>query len=356
MAKATTKKKARAFKPRLKPVPQPRKLRTRAIPNSLFARTLDIADDQALAMLRGMYRIRHVETALFEMSRDGRLPQRVELASGLEASTVGACSVLRAEDRVVRASRGHGHLLARGLNVKRLLAEICGRAEGICGGHAGSLHATDCAAGIFGTGSGPAANLPFAAGLALAAKQDGKKQVVLCFAGTETSEQGLFHETLSLAAQWDLPLVIVCEYAGPATRAKKGFRAEHVWERAQSYGAEGLACDGLRVLDVREAVGAACERARSGGGPTLVEAAVHFYPPHSHGAGEPTESELERWKTVDPISQFRLVLAETETIQTPQADAIEREVIEEVKVAVKYALEQSRAPDAAGLAHMRPGA
>jgi len=353
VAKATTKKKARAFKPRLKPVPQPRKLRARAIPNSLFARTLDISDDQAISMLRGMYRIRHVENALFEMSRDGRLTQRVEFASGLEASTVGACSVLRPGDRVVRGSRGHGHLLARGLNVKRLLAEICGRAEGICGGHAGSLHATDCAEGIFGTGSGPAANLPFAAGLALAAKQSEKKQVVLCFAGTETAEQGLFHETLSLAAQWDLPLVIVCEYAGPATRAKKGFRAEHVWERAQSYCAEGLACDGLRVLDVREAVGAACDRARSGGGPTLVEAAVHFYPPHSHGAEEPSESELERWKTVDPISQFRLVLAETETVQTPQADAIEREVMEEVKVAVKFALEQSRAPDAAGLLRVR---
>jgi TPP-dependent pyruvate/acetoin dehydrogenase alpha subunit len=352
VAKTERKKRMRAFKPKLKPVPQSRSARRRtSIPNSLFARTLDLSEGEAHTMLRTMYAIRHLETALFALQCEGRLSKDVRLGSGLEAIAVGACSVLKKQDRVVRGARGHAHLLARGLSAVSLLAEICGGSDGICGGRAGSSHACDLSAGVFSTGGthGPAAAL--AVGLALAEKMRGTQNAVLCFADADDCERGAFHEALALAAEWMLPLVFLVEATQDSARIKKGFHAIAVHERARSYGLESATCDGMRAMDVREAVSAALLRARSGGGATLVEAAAHVFPPHAQSAvhsghaGQATgtngsgASALEHWKTVDPLSQFRVVLAESETISPGAADVLERNVIEDIKAAVKSALE-----------------
>lgn len=349
MSSAAKKKSPRQKK--IKPVLISRKARQRSkLPSgNLFSRMLEISNTQAVQMLRDMYRIRHFEEKVFELSSGNKLPGVSHVYTGQEAVAVGACSVLRKDDYITSTHRPHGHCIARGGDVKLMLAELAGKSSGYCRGKGGSMHLADIKAGNLGATGIVGGNIPVATGAALACKFNRKGQVVLCFFGDGAANNGAFHEALNLAAIWDLPVVFICENNQFAMSfpAKIGFRAGNVHTRADSYGMEGVSCDGMRALDVREAVSKACERARAGKGPTLIEALTYCHRGHSRSDAQShrTKDEVEEWKAKDPISQFRIILAEADAVTPDQADKIEVEVIEEIQAAVQFALEESKHPD-----------
>jgi TPP-dependent pyruvate/acetoin dehydrogenase alpha subunit len=349
---STKKKKLKAPKIRVKapkPLKKPRGRTPKLIQPSLFVRALEITNEEAADMLRNMYRIRHFEEKVFELVTDNLVSGASHVYSGQEAVAVGACSVLRPSDYITSTHRGHGHCIARGGVIKTMLAELAGKTGGYCKGKGGSMHIADVKSGNLGATGIVGGNIPVAVGAGLACKFEQRQQVVVCFFGDGAANNGTFHESLNLAAIWDLPVVFVCENNQFAMSfpAKVGFKAGNIHSRADSYGMEGVKCDGMAVLEVRENVAKACDKARSGGGPTLIEAVTYRYRGHSRSDAQNyrTKEDVEHWMTKDPINQFRVILGEADYISSDAADAIEREVIEELKAAVKFALEQSPYPD-----------
>ncbi|HYG77280.1 MAG TPA: thiamine pyrophosphate-dependent dehydrogenase E1 component subunit alpha [Planctomycetota bacterium] len=299
-------------------------------------------------MLRRMYRIRHFEEKVFELVTDNKVSGASHVYSGQEAVAVGACSILRDDDYITSTHRGHGHCIARGGVLKTMLAELAGRATGYCRGKGGSMHIADVSSGNLGATGIVGGNIPVAVGAGLACRFEKRGQAVVCFFGDGAANNGTFHESLNLASIWDLPVVFVCEnnHFAMSFPAKQGFKAGNIFSRAQSYGMEGVTCDGMHVLEVREAVGNALQRARDEKGPTLIEAVTYRYRGHSRSDAQNyrTKEEVEEWKARDPIDLFRIILAEADAVSPEAADAIEEEVAQELEAAVKYALEQSPYP------------
>ncbi len=314
---------------------------------SLFVRALEITNDEGAEMLRRMYRIRRFEEKVFELARDGRISGNPQLYSGQEAVAVGACSILREDDFITSTHRGHGHFIAHGGVLKTMLAELAGRAAGTSRGKGGSMHLADPRSGNLGATGIVGGNIPVAVGAALACKLEKREQAVVCFFGDGAANNGAFHESLNLAAIWDLPVVFVCENNQFAMSfpAKKGFKSGNIFSRAQSYGIEGVTCDGMHVLEVREAVGTALQRARDGKGPTLVEAVTFRYSGNKNTYFDQNSEQAEALKARDPIDLFRIILAEADAVSPESADDIEEEVAAEISAAVTFALEQSPYPN-----------
>lgn len=356
MAMQTASKKAKIKAPRGKPrekaskTAKKHKVRLpKVIQPSLFVRALEISDEEGAEMLRKMYRIRQFEEKVFELVTDNKVSGASHVYSGQEAVAVGACSVLRADDYITSTHRGHGHCIARGGVLKTMLAELAGKATGYCRGKGGSMHIADVRAGNLGATGIVGGNLPVAVGAGIACNFNKQQQVVLCFFGDGAANNGTFHESLNLAAIWDLPVVFICENNQFAMSfpAKVGFKAGNVHSRAAGYGMDGVSCDGMMVLEVREAVAKAVAKARAGGGPSLIEAVTYRYRGHSRSDAQNyrTKEEVDEWKAKDPIELFKIVLGEADAVSPDAADAIEKEVEAEVSAAVKYALEQSPYPD-----------
>ncbi len=332
------------------PAAEPKKPRARkaATPN-LFAKALDIAHAEAVELLRKMLLIRHFEEKVFELVTDNVVSGASHVYSGQEAVAVGACAALQKDDYITSTHRGHGHCIARGGDVRLMLAELAGKAAGYCRGKGGSMHIADVQAGNLGATGIVGGNIPVAVGAGLACKFNKQRQVVVCFFGDGAANNGTFHESLNLAAIWDLPVIFVCEnnQYGMSFPARVGFRAGNIYSRAQSYGIEGAACDGMQVLEVRESVGKACVRARAGKGPTLIEATTYRYRGHSRSDAQNYRSkeEVEAWKAKDPLVQFRQRLIEAEALTLEQAGQMELAAAQEIEAAVKFALEECPYPD-----------
>jgi len=341
--------KAKPRKEKLSPLAKKAKARMpkSALP-SLFVRALEITNEEGAEMLRRMYRIRRFEETVFELASEAKITGSAQLYSGQEAVAVGACSIMRDDDYMTSTHRGHGHFIAHGGATKAMLAELAGRATGYCRGKGGSMHLADPRAGNLGATGIVGGNIPVAVGAALACKLEKREQAVICFFGDGAANNGAFHESLNLAAIWDLPVVFICEnnHFALSFPAKKGFKAGNIFSRAQSYGMEGVSCDGMHVLEVREMVGAALRRARDGKGPTLIEAVTFRYErPDGRARGDASTERAEALKARDPIDLFRIILAEADAVSPEAADAIEEEISEELKTAVTFALEQSPYPN-----------
>lgn len=303
--------------------------------------------------LRQMMRIRAFEEKVFELLARDILKGASHVYAGMEAVAVGAMAAIAERDYITSTHRGHGHCLARGGDLKLMLAELCGKETGYCRGRGGSMHIADVSAGNLGATGIVGGNLPVATGAALANKMQGKDSVTLCFFGDGASNQGTFHESLNMAGVWNLPIVYICEnnLYGMSVSVQRACSVENIAVRAESYGMDGVIVDGQKVLDVEATVAEAVERARQGKGPTLVEAKTYRY--RGHSRSDPrvyrTKDEEQYWHDLDPIKLFRELLAESGVMTEAEMDAVEEEVEQEMAAAEEFALNESEYPSCEAL-------
>jgi 2-oxoisovalerate dehydrogenase E1 component len=298
-------------------------------------------DEKLLEIYRRMLRIRRFENTVYRLFLEGAIPGTVHLYAGEEAVAVGVCMNLRDNDYILSTHRGHGHYIAKGCDLGRLMAELYGRAGGCCKGKGGSMHVGDFSKGMLPAIAIVGANIPIGAGVALSFKMRGTDQVAAAFFGDGAVNQGMWHEGVNLAAVWDLPLLLVCEnnFYASSTHISKSLRIERISHRASAYGIKGVTVDGNDVLAVYEAAGEAVERARNGEGPTLIECLTYRHGGHSRGdpATYRPKEEVEEWLKRDPIPRFKSKLMEEGVLEPEEADAIEAEVEEEIRRAVEFA-------------------
>ena len=300
--------------------------------------------EQLLGMYERMLLIRRVEKQLSEDFKAGQLPGAVHLYVGQEAVAVGMCEHLHDSDWITGTHRGHGHYLAKGGDPKPMLAEIYGRANGICKGMGGSMHVADFSKGIVGANGIVGGGLAITAGAALAAKLDGKGQIAVCFFGDGAANQGVFMETLNVSTLWNLPMIFMCEHNtysefSPTDTVTAGELAD----RARAFGMPTTVVDGNDVTEVWEAAGAAADRARSGDGPSFIEART--YRIHGHIEAEVhflsstyrDDEEIEQWRQRDPIDRLRAQLLSSGVADEAALTKIESGIQETVAAAEQYA-------------------
>lgn len=265
------------------------------------------------AEMRGLFRkmllVRAFEEKAGELFQQNMIPGFIHLSIGQEASSVGTCSVLRPDDYVASTHRGHGHMIAKGADPKRMFAELLGKTLGYCKGKGGSMHIADFSLGILGANGVVAGGFPIIVGAGLSIKLRKTDQVAVVFFGDGAANRGPFHEALNMAAIWKLPVVFICEnnlYAS-TTSASYSLAGGSVAGRACAYGIAGNTVDGNDIFEVRKAVGEAVQRARSGQGPSIIENKTYRYRGHFEGDPQRYRSpgEVDGFRTKkDPIAAF----------------------------------------------------
>src|SRR5215470_807350 len=272
------------------------------------AMTLD--KQQIAAMLRSMVLIREFDELAIQLRVAGKIYGAVHPYVGQEAVAVGVCANLTPSDRVTSTHRGHGHCIAKGADIRRMMAELFGRVDGYCKGKGGSMHIADFAVGMLGANGIVGGGLPIACGAALAAQLEGRGAVTVCFFGDGAVAEGEFHESMNIAGLWKLPIVFVCENNQYA--ANNAIDAQHprvdIAGHAAPYDMPGVAVDGNNVLAVHVATDTAIARARRGEGPSLLECQTYRWHFHAMRAVKPPETrpteEIARWKAADPIARL----------------------------------------------------
>jgi TPP-dependent pyruvate/acetoin dehydrogenase alpha subunit len=309
---------------------------------------MEISRDTLLEMYRRMLRIREFELASIDLFKRGQVKGAVHPYIGQEASGVGICMALRQDDLIAGTHRSHGHNIAKGARTDRMMAEILGRETGYCKGRGGSMHIAAFETGSLGALAVVGSGIPMAVGAALAFKMRGEDRVAVPFTGDAGSNTGNWHEGLNMAAVWDLPVVFALEnnHYGVSTNIRDSAKISDLSIRAQGYGIPGVRVDGFDVLAVYEAAVKAVERARRGGGPTLL--VTESYRIEGHYAGEPevyrTREEVNEYRKKDPIPRFRDYLIREEKASQAELDQIDAEVKQEMVDAVKFA-QESPQPD-----------
>ncbi|GAB6137850.1 thiamine pyrophosphate-dependent dehydrogenase E1 component subunit alpha [Halanaerobaculum tunisiense] len=311
--------------------------------------------EELLEMLEKMLEIREFESSLQQHFAEGQIPGFVHLYLGEEAIAVGACKALKEDDYITSTHRGHGHLLAKGGDVKKMMAEIFGKVTGYNQGKGGSMHIADVSLGILGANGIVGAGLPIAAGSGISSQINDTDAVTICFFGDGASNRGTFHEVLNMASVWDLPVVFVCEnnkygISMPQYQndGRKGQNIKDVSDRAVGYGISGVTIDGNDVMAVNEAVNEAVKKARNNGGPSLIECKTYRW--RGHFEGDPTpyrdDEELAEWKKKDPIKQFTNFLLDEDVITEKELDQLQDKIKQRIKEAVEFAQESEEpSPD-----------
>lgn len=291
-----------------------------------------------------MYRTRRFEEEVFEFYKRGLMPGLAHLYLGEEAIATGACATLRDDDYIGSTHRGHGHLVARGADLNRMMAEILGKETGYSKGKGGSMHIMAMDKGILGANGIVGGEIPIATGAAYSAKLRGTDQVTLAFFGDSASNEGTFHESLNMAAAWDLPIVYIIEnnLFGISVDIRRVTKEHDLYKRAEGYGMPGVCVDGNDVFTVYDAVKSAVDRARKGEGPTLIECKTYRW--QGHHVGDPGEyraaEELAAWKAKEPIG----FLEKKKLLTAAEIKQIKETVDAEIAEACKFA-EESPYPD-----------
>lgn len=299
--------------------------------------------DELLSIYERMKFIREFETRAATLFAAGTLPGFVHLYAGEEAIAVGVCSHLTDRDFITSTHRGHGHCIAKGVNIDEMMAELYGKATGSCKGKGGSMHIADVDKGMLGANGIVGAGGPLACGPGLMARVLGTDQVTICFFGDGAAEQGTMHESMNLASIWKLPVVFVCENNGYAESTPVHYHSasKDIADRATAYNMPGFAVDGTDLFAMYEAAGEAIARARRGEGPTLIEAKAFRY--FGHFEGDPltyrTDEEMAKNRAKDPIDRFRKRVVERGLVAESDLDAIDARAKEVVDNAVKFAEE-----------------
>jgi TPP-dependent pyruvate/acetoin dehydrogenase alpha subunit len=306
--------------------------------------------ERLLEMQRRMLRIRRFDERASRMVKRGQIPGTVHTSIGQEAQVVGACMALGDEDYMTGNHRSHGHPIGKGSPLGPLMAELVGKATGVCQGKGGSLHLADFSVGSLGESGIVGSSIPIATGAALASKTLKNGRVALAFFGDGAANQGCLYEAMNLSSVWKLPVIFLCEnnqYAlsTPAHTVTAGVIAE----RAPGFAMPGVRVeDGQDVLAVYEATSTAVERARRGDGPSLVEVVTYRFNEHSEGLRLGTDyrdaDERALWTARDPIVLFRQRLLDERVATAEELDAVEAEVSEEVEEAVRFT-DESPYPD-----------
>jgi TPP-dependent pyruvate/acetoin dehydrogenase alpha subunit len=299
--------------------------------------------DFGLDAYERMVRIRGFEQRVQALAGAGELPGATHLYLGQEAIAAGVAIALRDDDYITSTHRGHGHIIAKGGDLNRCMAELFGKATGYCSGKGGSMHLADLGLGIIGANGIVGAGSPIALGAALSARIRKTDQVSVAFFGDGAANAGSFHETLNLAALWALPMVFVCENNGwgQLTRAEDVTATVEIVRHAEVYGVPGVRVDGNDVGSVHEVSREAIERARSGEGPTLIEALTYRWREHSEGFevlfGETRSPEEHAdWLARDPVIRHRAALVES-GVAHEVLGAIEADVVASIDAAVEFA-------------------
>ncbi|MEW5816492.1 MAG: thiamine pyrophosphate-dependent dehydrogenase E1 component subunit alpha [Spirochaetota bacterium] len=301
-------------------------------------------------MYKRMVLIREFETAAIELFKRGKIKGTLHPSIGQEATAVGVCFALKKDDRIISTHRGHGHNIAKGADVKRMMAEILGKETGYCKGRGGSMHIAVYEIGSLGSMGVVGAGIPIAVGTALGLILQGKTDVVGCFFGDGAANTGNFHEGLNLAAIWRLPVLFVLEnnrYA-VSTPVTESVKIDDLSVRASAYGIPGARVNGFDVLAVYEETAKAVTRARNGEGPSLIVAESYRF--EGHYAGEPQvyrdKAEIKLYREKDPIPRFQKFLVEKKKVNQATLRNVEADARREVEQAVEFAV-QSPLPDAA---------
>ena len=291
-------------------------------------------------LYRSMRKIRQFETRAAKLFTSGRMPGFLHLYMGEEAVAVGVCANLRKDDYITSTLRGHGHIIAKGGDLKYMMAELYGRSTGYCGGKGGSMHIADPNLGILGANGIVGAGMNIAAGAGYSIQLRHTNQVCVTFFGDAASNQSTFHESLNLASIWKLPVVYVCEnnLYGVSTRQDRHMVLKNISDRACAYGIPGVTVDGNDVLAVREASKEAVERARKGEGPTLIECKTYRH--SGHFVGDPATYKLpgeqEEWLKKDPLVTFPKYLIDNSICTEDEIEAINKEIEDELDAAMEF--------------------
>ncbi len=298
--------------------------------------------------LQLMLRIRAFEETAEQLYMRGLVHGTMHLSIGQEASAVGAVLALEPTDYILSTHRGHGHCIAKGADLGRMMAEFMGREHGYCRGRGGSMHIADIDGGNLGANGIVAAGLPIAVGVGLSMQLQALPHVCLAFFGDGAANEGAFHEALNVAAIWKLPVVFFCENNNYAMSmsVRNAFPTELISQRAQAYNLPGVTVDGNDLQAVYGATAAAVARARAGAGASLIEARTYRWRGHSKSDRNlyRTQQEIAAWKERDPIAHLRTQLIADGLLQEAEAEAMAAQVREEIAAAVAFA-EASPEPD-----------
>ena len=302
----------------------------------------------SLQLYKQMVRIREFEEKLLELFSTRIMPGTMHQYNGEEAVAVGVCANLNDDDYVTSTHRGHGHCIAKGADVNRVMAEMFAKQTGCCKGFGGSLHIADFGVGMLGANGIVGAGIPIATGAAWSCKYRKKNQVSVAFFGDGATNEGAFHEAVNLASVWTLPVIFVCEnnIYGFSTHYRKTMVLEDIADRASAYGIPGVVVDGMDVRAVYHAAQTAVKLAREGKGPTLIECKTYRFRGHSRfeNPSYRSKQELEEWKKKDPIPAFGDVLIQEEIATQNDLKAITQQVRDEMDQAVTFA-ENGSDPD-----------
>lgn len=298
--------------------------------------------------LKQMWRIRVFEETLQMLYDEGALYGTMHLCIGQEATAVGSASALRETDLIISTHRNHGHCIAKGTDIRSMMAEMLGKKTGTNEGKGGSMHIADLSVGNLGSNGIVGAGFPIAAGAALTAQMEGTDQVVLCYAGDGATNEGSFHEALNLAAIWNLPVVYFIEnnQYGMSSSIKEMVAIEKLSDRGSSYGIEGITIDGNDLELVSSTVSYAVEKARNNQGPTLIEALTYRHNGHSKSDSllYRSEKECQSWqKNNDPIYRLEAQLIEQKVATESELRELEHGLREELS-SIVTAVQQDEAP------------
>jgi TPP-dependent pyruvate/acetoin dehydrogenase alpha subunit len=306
-------------------------------------------ENDYLAMYRTMVTIRQFETLAGELFAAGKIPGFIHLSLGQEGSAVGVCSCLRTDDYLTTTHRGHGHMIAKGADLKKMVAELFGKKTGYCKGKGGSMHIADFSLGILGANGVVAGGVPIIAGAGFSIKMRQTDQVAVCFFGDGAANRGPVHEVMNLAVIWKLPIVFVVEnnQFASTTAHRDACAVEDISLRAKGYSMPGTTVDGNDLLLVRKAAETAVLRARKGEGPSLIENKT--YRIRGHFEGDPQKyrrpAEVALWEdNNDPIARFSHFLTQKKILTENIKEDVWREVAAQLSEAVAFA-DQSPFPE-----------
>jgi len=304
---------------------------------------MEISTTKQFDLHRRMVRIRLFEEAAGRLAEANRLPGFLHLYVGEEAVASGVCGALNDDDHITSTHRGHGHLVAKGGDFNRMMAELMGKATGYCKGKGGSMHISDTSLGMLGANGIVGAGSPIAVGAAFANRYRGRGQVAVAFFGDGSTNIGAFHEAANMACALHLPIVFACENNeyGEFTPRHKTMAITDIVDRAAGYGMPGVIVDGMDVIAVHEAAVEAVERARQGGGPSLIEAKTYrFYNHHgiqNLGLKYRPDEEVATWKQRDPIFTFEDRMIENGVATREKVDDIWAELRQDIETAIQFA-------------------
>ena len=300
-----------------------------------------LSNDQLLAMYRMMFLIRRVEESLLELAESGKIGGAMHTAIGHEGAAVGMAAALRQDDYLTCTYRGHHHSLARGMDAKRAICEVLGKAAGFAKGKGGSMHFLDPSLGLMGANGIVGAQVPHAAGMALAAKIRGEDKIAITFFGDGALYQGLMHETFNMAQKWNLPVIFYCENNrySEMTPIARTSSVSDIYMFARAYGMESVQIDGNDVEVVYEAVRKAAARARAGEGPTFIEGITYRLAGHMAGDLETYRSseEIDMQRAYEPLAQLAQKLLDR-GVEQAELDRIRAAVEADVQADVEFAL------------------